>query len=233
MHKRYFTFTLILTLHLTCPAQNIYNKELLDTLHEIGATNTISAYFAKFYYNAIQQTNQYAVSKPENVKRFIFGFESSFGHIFCAAHRNYMAHQHITLSWQDYYRCDTLNEIQYQFMGMNAHINGDMHKGLIEKYSYDTLKKYKRELISFQKALNVFFDSIYITTYKYKWLRKLHHLSFGMDKWLGRRMVLHWRKRQINLALLYYRNPAHYERRLNSVQRIMRRWDERAIRFFK
>ena len=233
MAKLYLSLFFPLLLQYNSPAQTMYNKELLDTLHEIAETKTISTHFAKLYYKAIQETNRYAESKPENVRQFIFGFESSFGHIFCEAHRNYMAHKLITISWQDYYRCDTLNEIQYKFMGLNAHINGDMHKGLIEKYTYDTLKKYKRELISFQKALDIFFDSMYTTTYQYKWLRKLHHLSFGIDKWLGKRMILHWRKRQIKLALLYFRNPTLYNRRLKKVQKVIHRWDRRVIRSFK
>ena len=233
MHKLFLSLVFILLLQYNSPAQNIYNKELLDTLHEIAATNTISVHFAKLYSKAIQETNRYAKGKSENVRQFIFGFESSFGHIFCEAHRNYIAQKNIVLSWQDYYRCDTLNEIQYQFIGMNAHINGDMHKGLIEKYSYDTLKKYKRELLSFQKALNIFFDSVYASTFQYKGLKRIHHLSLGLDKLVGRKMILHWRKRQINMALLFYSDPERYYRRLKHVQKIIHRWDRRAIKYFK
>ena len=233
MIKSYLSSLLILFLQYNCPAQNIYNKGLLDSLNEIAATNTISRHFAKMYYQTVMETNLFLRGKSENVRQFIFGFESAFGQIFREAHMNYKAHKNIILEWQDYYRTDSLNEIQYQFMGMNAHINGDMHKGLIEKYNYDTIKKYKRELQSFRKPLKIFYDSLYRTTFQYSGLRKLHRLSLGSDKFIGWKMILHWRHRQLNLALLYYKNPTRYNRRLKHVQRILQRWDKRAMHFFK
>jgi hypothetical protein len=210
-------------------AQTIHNKVLLDSLNEISNSTRISRHFSKLYYKAIEITNRFANDKPENVQQFVFGFESYFGPYFLKADRDYAANKKVSGVWEAYYRYDTLSEMQYQFMGMNTHINGDMHRALIAKYSYDTLKKYKPELVSFQKALNVYFDSLYNTTFKYKKLRSMHHATLGMDRLLGRKMVLHWRMRQINLALLYYTNPKRYRRRCRHLEKVMDRWNRNVL----
>jgi Family of unknown function (DUF5995) len=214
-------------------AQPRYNAPLLDTLQEIIKSNTPSKYFARLYYKAIENTNRYAVTKPDSVKQFIFGFESLFAPTFFKSYYNFITHQPQELSWQQYYANTGLNELQYQFMGMNAHINGDMWLALKDKYGYDTLKKYKQPLLQFQKALNTFFDSIYIVSGKYKKIKHLHFFTFGADKIMGRQMILNWRKRQVQLALLFYSNPTKCKRKLRRVKKKMQHYDKFAIHWIK
>jgi hypothetical protein len=84
-------------------AQPRYNAPLLDTLQEIARSNTPSKYFAPLYYKAIEITNRYAVTKPDSVKQFIFGFESLFAPAFFRSYRNYLTQQPQEFSWQHYY----------------------------------------------------------------------------------------------------------------------------------
>ena len=144
---------------------------------------------------------------------------------FYKAHKNFVSKKPQKTPWQQYYTDTALNEMQYAFMGMNAHINGDMWEALKDKYSYDTLRKYKSSLIKFQKALNGIFDSAYVQSSKYKKLRRLHIYTFGLDKPLGKRMVLNWRKRQIKTAMLWYSNPAKCKRKLVRIQKRMIKLD--------
>jgi hypothetical protein len=224
---------ILLLLIQTASAQPRYNAALLDTLQQIEQTRTTARHFATLYHKAIEITNGYAHSQPGSVKNFIFGFESSFGPLFFASYKNYCLRQPQSFSWQPYYRDSTLNPLQYMFIGMNAHINGDMWLALKNAYVYDTLYKYKNDLIRFQKVYNVFFDSIYSTTRQYKKVRRLHRLTLGLDKALGRRMVLRWRKRQVALALLYYRHPAQCNRRWQRVQRKMQRFNRFALHWLR
>ena len=212
-------------------AQLRYNNEILDTLEQIAATNTNSSHFAKLYHNAIEKTNDYARNEPENVKQFIFGFERSFSQRFIKASKNYIQHQAQEFSWQFYYADTTLNELQYQFIGMNAHINGDMWQALKDKYCYDTLKKYKNPLLKFQSALDKVFDSMYSTAGAYKKIKRLHFYSMGLDKPVGRFMVLNWRKRQVKMAMLFYTDPKKCKRKWNHLQKHMLRWDKRAVKW--
>jgi hypothetical protein len=214
-------------------AQQKYNVALLDTLQQIADSKTTSKYFARLYYQAIEATNRYAAKQPENVRSFIFGFESSFAPAFFRSHGNLISGKPQIFNWQPYYADTTLNPMQYEFIGMNAHINGDMWLALNEKYGFDTLQKYRKPLIRFQKALNPFFDSIYVTTGQYKKLRRLHLLTLGLDKVIGRKMVLHWRKRQVRLALLFHSDPKKCERRWKRTQHNMRRWNKFAVNWIK
>jgi hypothetical protein len=217
----------------TLKAQPKYNASLLDTLQQISQSNTPAKHFAQLYYRAIEKTNAYADTKPDSVKAFIFGFESLFAPTFFKSYRDFIVHQPQVFAWQRYYADTALNELQYQFMGMNAHINGDMWLALKDKYCYDTLKKYQQSLLQFQKTLNSFFDSIYIASRGYKKIKRLHMLTLGADKAIGRRMILYWRKRQEQMALLFYSDPGKCARKLKYIKRRMIRYDQFALRWIQ
>jgi hypothetical protein len=214
-------------------AQPKYNAALLDTLDNIANAPTPAKHFAKLYYKAIEITNRHAARLTEGDRHFIFGFESLFAPAFFNSFRDFNASRQQAFSWQRYYADSNLNELQYQFMGMNAHINGDMWTALKGKYDYDTLKKYRHVLIRFQKVFNVFFDSIYVTTGKYKKIQELHWLTLGLDKYIGRHMILHWRKRQVRMALLFYSNPEKCRRRQRYDQKRMLHYDRFAKKWIR
>lgn len=166
----------------TAGAQQKYNAALLDTLQQIAASNTPAKYFAQLYYNTIAATNTYAATKPDSVRDFIFGFESLFAPAFFNSFQNCINHLPQNYGWQQYYADTALTALQYHFIGMNAHINGDMWRCLKDKYGYDTLKKYRRELLHFQKILNSVFDSIYATSHQYK---KSGSCTCSLWEWIG------------------------------------------------
>lgn len=214
-------------------AQQKYNESLLDTLQQIASSNTTAKYFAQLYYNTITATNSYAATKPDSVKDFIFGFESLFAPAFFNSYQNFISHRPQTYEWEQYYSDTTLTALQYHFIGMNAHINGDMWRCLKDKYGYDTLKKYRKELLHFQKTLNSVFDSMYTTSRQYKKVRTLHLITVGMDKIMGRQMILHWRKRQVRLALQYYRHPQKCRRKIKYMHQRMQRYNHFAVHWIK
>ncbi len=228
------TFTTACFFFISCAfAQPRYNAALLDTLQIIAGTQTPAKHFAALYYQAIEITNKYADKQPDSVKRFIFGFEASFAPVFFTSYKNCINHTPQIPAWQQYYADTAMNELQYKFMGMNAHINGDMCRALRDTYAYDTLRKYRRQLLKFQEALNSFFDSIYNNSGKFKKLNRLHFLTMGIDRIIGKKMVLHWRKKQVQMAILYYTSPVRYERNRKRLQRRMRLWDRFAVRWIK
>ena len=230
---KFFAALIITAFSFKAVAQSKYNARLLDTLQQIAATNTPAKYFAKLYYNAIEITNHYAATQPDSVKQFIFGFESLFAPTFFTSYKNFSAKQPQVPAWQRYYAYTGLNELQYQFMGMNAHINGDMWLALKDKYGYDTLQKYRLALLQFQKILNTFFDSIYAVSGRYKKIKRLHFFTMGADKITGRQMIFHWRKRQVQMALLFYSNPKKCKRKLHHINRRMLQYDKFALHWIK
>lgn len=230
----FYFFTILLSpIDLSAQAETQYNKTFLDTLNAIANGGTISSHFAKLYYNTILITNEFAKKQPETVRQFVLGLDSVFIPIFFEAHRQFVESKLIPKNWQAYYQYQNGNVLQYQFMGMNAHINGDLHLALIEKFSYDTIQKYQRNLLSFQKVLNKIVDSVYSNTHQIKNLKTFHILTLGTDKMLARKMVWHWRLRQVRLALLFYKDPVSYQKKRMRVEKQMRYWNHRVLRYFK
>jgi hypothetical protein len=228
-----FFISILIALTLPLTAQQRYNAALLDTLQEISNSNSIAKHFGKLYYEAIEATNKYAAKQPDSVRNFIFGFESLFAPAFFSSYHKQVSYSAQTNGWQFYYSDTSLNEMQYKFIGMNTHINGDMWLALKDKYDYDSLKKYHKPLIQFQKVLNVFFDSIYVTTRHYKKLKRLRFFTLGMDRNIGRHMVLSWRKKQVGLAMLYYSDPEKWKRELKRSEKRMKRWNRFALKWIK
>ncbi|MGG9971979.1 DUF5995 family protein [Ferruginibacter sp. SUN002] len=214
-------------------AQHAFNAVVIDSLEKIGNTQTPSKHFAKLYRQSILYTNKQLLTKPDSVRRFIIGFENSFASFFFKAHQNYIDRKEQSPVWEKYYSNKNFSELQFQFIGINAHINGDMGEALKAVYTYDTLKKYKDELIGFQKALNKLFDSFYTTTAKYKKVKKLHFYTLGTDKQLGKNIVLRWRKQQIKMAMTYYRNTKKYKRLYRRNKKTIRKYDRLAVKWMK
>lgn len=230
---RFFVIILIVGFSIKGYAQPNYNTDLLDTLGQIANSNTPAKYFAKLYYQTIVITNNHISQQPENIRKFVFGFEARFASYFFNSYRNYLTNQPQDIIWQRYYSDTSFSELQYQFMGMNAHINGDMGKSLSDIYCLDTLKVYTPYLIKFQRSLNGLFDSIYVQTKKYKKIKRLHFLTLGTDKIIGKRLILRWRKKQVYLAQLYHCNKIKYEHISKRLKKKMKHNEHFALHWIK
>lgn len=202
-----------------------------DSLYKIAGSQTISRHFASLYYHSAREADLYAAARNAAAARFLKAFENSFASYFFRAVQTAHESAAQTFSWQRYYSRLDLNVFQYYFTGMNAHINGDMWQALVAAHPYDSIKKYRQVLISFQRPLGVLFDSTYTACRKYKKLNRFHQLTLGLDKWYGKKMMLHWRKKQIQLALLYYTNSARFTRRLRTTHHKMKRQDAWVVKW--
>lgn len=203
-----------------------------DSLYKIAGNQTISGHFAFLYYKSSLEADKYAATQDVAAGNFLTVFEKSFATYFFEAAKKGQQPQLQTFSWQRYYnRCD-LNAFQYYLLGMNAHINGDMWQALVTAHPYDSIKKYRQAITDFQHPLAVLFDSTYTACRKFKKLNRFHHLTLGLGKWYGKKMMLHWRKKQLQLALLYYNNTAKFNRRLHKTHCNMKRLDALLIKWF-
>ncbi len=194
---------------------------------------TISQHFAGLYRQTVIITNEYAKTKDQFASDFILRLDDAFIPIFFQAHEAFIKGQEIPANWKTYYQTGSLNSLQYQFLGMNAHINGDLHLALIQQFGYDSIKAHKKDLMSFQTVLNKILDSVYEQTKTYPELKIFHDLTLGTNRIMAREMVRHWRRRQINLALLYYHKPKKYQRRLHHVQSLKAKWDKAVLEHFQ
>jgi len=217
---------------LDASKQSQFNQSYLDSLLSIEKSQTISRHFAGLYRQTVLITNEFAKTKDQFESDFILRLDDAFIPIFFQAHEAFIKGQEIPANWKTYYQSDSLNSLQYQFLGMNAHINGDLHLALIQQFGYDSIKAHKKDLMSFQTVLNKIVDSVYEQTKAYPELKIFHDLTLGTNRIMAREMVRHWRRRQINLALLYYHKPKKYQRRLQHVQSLKVKWDKAVLDHF-
>jgi Family of unknown function (DUF5995) len=211
----------------------VYNKAALDTLYGIIDKKTIAKPFAEMYIQSIAISNIYLHTLTAPQKEFITKFSSSFSNLFFEADRNFVSQKTIPKSWQFYYGNHNLNDLQYKFAGLNAHVNGDIWQALVTAHCYDSILRYRKTVINFQRSFDVFFDSIYKTTFAYKKLQLLHRLTLGLDKHIGKKMVYRWRKRQVALALLWYSNNKKFFRVRKRIDNKMRRLNRFALKWIK
>ncbi len=212
--------------------QRQFNQSYLDSLLSIENGNRVSKHFAGLYRQTVFITNQFASTQKPTAQDFTIQLDDAFIPIFFQAHDAYLKGKEIPANWKAYYQSDSLNSLQYQFLGMNAHINGDLHLALIQQFGYDSIKAHKKDLMSFQKVLNKIVDSVYEQTKAYPELKIFHDLTLGTNRIMAREMVRHWRRRQINLALLYYHKPKKYQRRFKHVQSLKAKWDKAVLDHF-
>lgn len=213
--------------------QRQFNQSYLDSLLSIENGNRVSKHFAGLYRQTVLITNAFAYTQKRATQDFTIQLDEAFIPIFFQAHDAYLKGQEIPANWKAYYQSDSLNSLQYQFLGMNAHINGDLHLALIQQFGYDSIKAHKKDLMSFQKVLNNIVDSVYEQTKAYPELKIFHDLTLGTNRIMAREMVRHWRRRQINLALLYYHKPKKYQRRFKHVQSLKAKWDKAVLEHFQ
>jgi hypothetical protein len=213
--------------------QPTYNAPLLNTLATIANTNTTAAHFAKLYYKAIEITNLHLHQQTPNEQAFIIKFEAAFAPLFFQSYDNYLNQKTQNSVWNTYYQHNNLNDLQYKFIGMNAHINGDMANALVTAHTYDSLLKYKSNLLKYQSHFNMFFDSLYYTTLQYKKVKAIHLASLGFIKNIGKNMVYKWRKRAVNMALLWYKNPKKYNRLKKKTENYMNKINQLTLKWLK
>ena len=227
--------TLILFSFLLCcypkqlQAQYPAAQAVYDTLSAIRQQPGISSHFAVLYTSTYARINSYAATVSKDKQNFLMKFQQSFGEWFLEAHYKYLKGEPIPWNWQRFFRYDTLQPMQYWFLGINAHINGDMHQTLLASFPADTLQKHRKTIAEMRHSLQPFFDSLYGLPTNLKRFKRLHTLTLGMDRLAFRNIFFSWRMRQLQMIDLYYRNEHRYNKRLSKLRRIMLRWDKRAF----
>jgi hypothetical protein len=122
-------------------------------------------------------------------------------------------------NWSTYFSDTSFSEAQYFLLGANAHINGDIWKALTTEFSLEEIQKNKAQYFSFYKGLKKIYNDVYNKTIvSTKKAELLHHLSFGFDKFYGKIMLKRWRKKQMQLAILYFTDKHRFEKKLRKLK---------------
>jgi len=230
-NKKILIFLIFISYNSAVVAQYEKAIAVYDTLVAIQKQPGISAHFAALYTATYAHINGYAAQQTKSKQDFLMEFQRVFGEWFLKAHYHYKAGEPIPFNWQRFFKYDTLTQLQYWFLGINAHINGDMHQTLLASFPEDTLKMHRSTIKDMRRNLEPFFDSLYNIPSSSKKFERLHKMSLGMDRMVFRNAFFSWRMRQLRMIDTYFKNRKRYDRRLKRLQKEMLRWDNRTFKY--
>jgi hypothetical protein len=207
-----------------CCLAQVSNPEmnLLTKLDSITKSSSVSRHFAGLYLETTVEAVIYFQQKDERQRQFIHRLEESFARYFFDAAEAFKKGEKPAPAWQAYYADTTLTPLQYELLGINAHINGDIWQALVAEFRPEEISQNKTAFLAFQKGLNAVYQRFYrrATTLHIK-TKMLHTLSFGLDQLYGKLMLNRWRKRQIKLADWYFKNPDLFRKKNVNLQKKM------------
>ena len=207
---------------MTIAQTSSYESGLLLKLDSISQSPSISRHFSKLYYNTTVIADNFFAESDESVRSFMKRLEDRFGDFFFEAAQSYKNGTKIPEPWATYFSDGNFSEAQYFLLGANAHINGDIWKALTAEFSLQEIRNNRLQYFSFYKGLKKIYSDVYHTTMiSAKKAKLLHHISLGFDKVYGKIMLKRWRKRQIQLATLYFTDKHRFERKLNKLKNKM------------
>jgi len=221
--SRLFLLLLSLLYSITCFSQT-NDKVLLQKLDSVKSSTSVASYFASIYLATTQNAIHFFSKYDQPVQQSFQRLESRFADYFFFSAEAYSCKKEIPVEWKDYYSNVSLSPLQYQLLGINAHINGDIWKALTDEFTLQEIKRIKKYYKGFNKGLNEIYIDVYHDARRSNpKIRGLHFASLGLDKSFGERMLYRWRKRQMQLAILYFTNSSRFTKRHKKLQAKMKR----------
>lgn len=180
---------------------------LLQKLDSIKKSQSVARHFAELYFSTTAKAANYFLNRSKKENDFIQRFETRFAEFFFRSTEAHTERSPIPRKWKAYFADTALSPLQYKLLGINAHINGDIWKVLTVEFSLKEIEENRDSYFSFQKRLKdqyrEFYDSSRKSSAK---IRLLHMVTAGLDKLYGKMMLTRWRKRQLQMAFLYFNN---------------------------
>jgi hypothetical protein len=203
---------------------------ILKKLDSLRQSPSIACHFASIYFASTIKAVNFFQDKDDSVQLFMQRLETRFASLFFNSVVCYNEHTTTSPVWKTYFSDTSFSFLQYQLLGINAHINGDIWKALTAEFTLQEIKANKKYYYLFEKRLirqyNEFYNEALISDKK---TLLLHQVSFGLDKLYGKLILNRWRKRQMRLAILYYSDPVQFEKKLKTLQVKMKRLDNMIV----
>lgn len=203
---------------------------LARQLDSIAREPAVSSHFARLYTETVLLSLRHYQDRDPVDKDFIRRFEETFaGFFFHAVMTNGRGQE--SAAWYTYFRDSSRTPLQYQLMGINAHINADLSAALIKTFTKEELILHRKEFLGFQHALRSQFFRFYEANIGATGLtRILGTLPFGLTRSWGSVMMRKWRRRQFRIAMTHFTNPGKSARLLRKTNRAKERTDRLILR---
>lgn len=199
----------------------------------IAHSNTLSSPFCKVYYNSMKNIEYQIKNFDPGAKAFIQKFETGFADYFLRAFVN-EKNKDISASpeWKFFFSNPNAKPWQLVLLGVNAHTNVNIWQALVSNFSEEDIRRYKKQMLAMQSSIAKVYDQFFDTLLaNNSYVRFINTFTFGVAKKFGERIVYKWRRRNVNLAIMYYHNPERFTRRLAIVKRKKEKIDQRILRY--
>lgn len=216
-------------------AGNNYNQVVLTSMQQVDsiahAAGTAS-HFGWVYGRIMKNIEAQMQTADSGAKMFIKKFEMGFAGYFmdaCKAEKN--GNFSSAPLWKCHFSSADAQPWQLVLLGVNAHVNGDMWQALVNTFSANDIRRYKKQFLALQlsvaKEYYPFFDSVMAEN---GYLRFINAFSKGLAKKCGERLVYKWRRRQVYLAIMFYHDPEKFRKRLAVINRKKQKIDQLILR---
>ena len=216
---------------------NNYNQaattenNFLLKVDSIAHSTGIARHFSDVYRKSMMNIALRIQGMNSNSKRFIEKFEISFADYFlkaCFADRSGKLSS--WSEWNCYFSNPAAEPWQLVLLGVNTHINADLWRSLVDNFSEKEIRQNKKKLLSSQSSIDEvyyrFFETLLDQSNFFRWMNSF---TKGLPKLMGERLVYKWRKRNVNLAILYYHDQERFNKKLNLINRKKQNIDKKIL----
>jgi hypothetical protein len=201
------------------PVRPELKRNPVKQVDSIAATSGPLSGFALMYSRTMQEIDMKLQTKDSVLKVFIEKFEYHFADYFLdgcfASEKNLLSD---SSEWKCFFANPEAKSWQLVVLGVNAHTNCNIWQTLVTHFSEKEIVHNKKQLLRVEPAIDKvcfsFFDTVLQANHR---LRMMHVLTLGLDKKFAGHLVYKWRRRNVQLAVLYFRNPKRFQRKLAAV----------------
>jgi hypothetical protein len=201
---------------------NALLKHRIQQVDSMSHTGKPGNHFARIYTASMSQINQQLTNMDSGAQNFVKKFEISFIGYFLEAAAQFEKNGNLPAEsiWHFYFINDKAQPWQLTLIGINAHVNGDIWKALVKNFSAGEIRRYKKNLLSFQASLSKTFQPLFDQLLdESSYLRFMNAFTKGSAKLYGEWLIYNWRLRAINLAILYFEDPEKFKKKMKAVDR--------------
>ena len=201
-------------------------------IDSISHSEAAGKFFCQAYTQSMYNIWSEMGKLDSNGKIFIKKFANRFADYFVEA---WIDNNNGNLSAASEWKCFfTANVQPWQsiLLGVNAHININLWQSLVDNFIEREIHKYRRSFLRMQPGVNKVFYNLFDTLLtKSTYLRLVNSFTVGLPRKIGEHLIYKWRRRNVNLAILYFRNTNKFKRRLLLVNRKKLRIDQKILSY--
>lgn len=200
---------------------------ILSRLDTLRNSASVARHFAAVYFEITFNSASFFVAADTEIQCLTERMKVRFADYFFRSVYAYEHHQPLPEEWSVYFNTTGATDIQYLLLGINAHLNGDIWRGLITEFTPAELEKVKPHYFSYYAQLVKEYRLIYERALACSpRIRLLHQISFGANRCYGKLMLKRWLKRQMRMAELYFCDEPLFQKKRARLKRKMRNLDK-------